>query len=175
MLRQIEWEAQNGPITKNQVLPLTTFFFVHLISVWEPLKKRWFNVLTTYMIIFINFVNVWVLFQNTFFPWISLINLSAVKLQSYSANSDFFTVFLLRFLWNFQNSLFLWSREADFIKNLKVTGWGIVDTLTISSQCIIFTPPLRGIEMEHWLEIDLNIGGKKGVTNIIFWKIFRMY
>ena len=24
-LRQIEWEVQNGPITKNAVLPVTTF------------------------------------------------------------------------------------------------------------------------------------------------------
>ena len=27
MLRQIEWGAQNGPITKNGVLPGTTLFF----------------------------------------------------------------------------------------------------------------------------------------------------
>ena len=27
MFRQIEWEGQNGPITKDGVLPLTTFFF----------------------------------------------------------------------------------------------------------------------------------------------------
>ena len=26
MLRQIEWGVQNGPITKNRVLPVTTFF-----------------------------------------------------------------------------------------------------------------------------------------------------
>ena len=26
ILRQIEWEVQNGPITKNGVLPATTFF-----------------------------------------------------------------------------------------------------------------------------------------------------
>ena len=30
ILRQIEWEVQNGPITKNGVLPATTFFFVSL-------------------------------------------------------------------------------------------------------------------------------------------------
>ena len=27
MLWQIEWVVQNGPITKNRVLPVTTFFF----------------------------------------------------------------------------------------------------------------------------------------------------
>ena len=27
MLRQIEWGVQNGPITKNAVLPVTTKFF----------------------------------------------------------------------------------------------------------------------------------------------------
>ena len=27
MLRQIEWGVQNGPITKNGVLPVATFFF----------------------------------------------------------------------------------------------------------------------------------------------------
>ena len=27
MLRQLEWWLQNGPITKNGVLPVTTFFF----------------------------------------------------------------------------------------------------------------------------------------------------
>ena len=28
MLRQIEWRVQNGPITKNDVLPVTTLFFL---------------------------------------------------------------------------------------------------------------------------------------------------
>ena len=27
MLRQIEWGVQNGPMTRNGVLPLTTLFF----------------------------------------------------------------------------------------------------------------------------------------------------
>ena len=27
MLRQIEWRVQNGPMSKNGVLPVTTFFF----------------------------------------------------------------------------------------------------------------------------------------------------
>ena len=28
MLKQTEWGLQNGPITKNRVLPVTTIFFV---------------------------------------------------------------------------------------------------------------------------------------------------
>ena len=27
MLKQIEWEVENGPITKNRLLALTTLFF----------------------------------------------------------------------------------------------------------------------------------------------------
>ena len=28
MLRQLEWKLQNGPITENEVLPVTTLFFL---------------------------------------------------------------------------------------------------------------------------------------------------
>ena len=37
MLRQIEWGVKDGPIKKNGVLPVTTFFFENLILVEEPL------------------------------------------------------------------------------------------------------------------------------------------
>ena len=40
MLREIAQQLQNGPITKNGVLPVNTFFFGKLISVVAPLKKR---------------------------------------------------------------------------------------------------------------------------------------
>ena len=33
ILTQIEWGVQNGPITKNRVLPVTTFFFENFVSV----------------------------------------------------------------------------------------------------------------------------------------------
>ena len=33
MLRQIEWGGQNGPITKNGVLPVTILFFWNFVSV----------------------------------------------------------------------------------------------------------------------------------------------
>ena len=34
VLRQIEWLVQNGPITKNKGLPVTTlFFFENVVSV----------------------------------------------------------------------------------------------------------------------------------------------
>ena len=39
MLRQTEWQLQNGPITKSGILPLTTLFFGKLFPVLEPLKK----------------------------------------------------------------------------------------------------------------------------------------
>ena len=32
MLRQIEWEVQNGPIRKNEILPVTTLFFLLYFS-----------------------------------------------------------------------------------------------------------------------------------------------
>ena len=31
MLRQTEWGVQNGPITKNGVLPATTLFFSEIL------------------------------------------------------------------------------------------------------------------------------------------------
>ena len=33
MLRRIEWGVQNGPITKNGVLPVTSLFFENFVSV----------------------------------------------------------------------------------------------------------------------------------------------
>ena len=36
MLRKIESKVQNGPITNNRVLPITTFFFYeNFVSVWD--------------------------------------------------------------------------------------------------------------------------------------------
>ena len=39
MLRQMEWGVQNGPLTKNGVLPSNyfVFFFEIFVSVQEPL------------------------------------------------------------------------------------------------------------------------------------------
>ena len=39
MLRQIEWQLQNGPVTKSGVFPVTTLFFWKFFPVLEPLKK----------------------------------------------------------------------------------------------------------------------------------------
>ena len=40
MLRQLEWAVQNGSITENRVLPVTTFFFSeNFVSVEEPIIK----------------------------------------------------------------------------------------------------------------------------------------
>ena len=32
MIKQIEWEVENGPITKNGLLALTTFFFFFKVN-----------------------------------------------------------------------------------------------------------------------------------------------
>ena len=46
MLRQMEWGVQNGPLTKNGVLPSNYFVvFKNFVSVQEPLIESWFDVL----------------------------------------------------------------------------------------------------------------------------------
>ena len=72
MLRQLEWEVQDGPITKNRVLPVTTLFF------W----KFCFSIRTSYKVLIwcTNHLNlhihtlesVGVLFKGAFFLWVSL-------------------------------------------------------------------------------------------------------
>ena len=66
MFRQLEWWVQNGPIPKNGVLPVTTFFFDNFVSVYKPLIKSWFDVLTNEMPIFILYVRDGVLFESAF-------------------------------------------------------------------------------------------------------------
>ena len=63
MLRQIEWKVQNGPITKNRVLPITTFFFEIFVSANEPLIKSRLDVQVTQMLIFVLFVSAGDLFK----------------------------------------------------------------------------------------------------------------
>ena len=46
MLRKIEWEVQNRPITKNWVLPVTTLFSENFVLVWKPLIKSWYSYTT---------------------------------------------------------------------------------------------------------------------------------
>ena len=54
MLKQIEWELQNGSITKNRVLPITILFFqTFCFSLKKTCTKSWFDVSTTQMFIFI--------------------------------------------------------------------------------------------------------------------------
>ena len=57
ILRQIELWVQNGPITKNRVLPVTTLFFGNFFPVLEPLKKSLFDVPATQMSMFVFFVS----------------------------------------------------------------------------------------------------------------------
>ena len=33
MLRQVEWGVENGPMTKNGILPATSLFFKNFVSV----------------------------------------------------------------------------------------------------------------------------------------------
>ena len=40
MLRQIEWQLQNGPITVSGVLPVTTFIFLENLFQFSNLLKR---------------------------------------------------------------------------------------------------------------------------------------
>ena len=37
MLRQIEWRVQNGPITKNGVLPVTALYFLKILFQFKSL------------------------------------------------------------------------------------------------------------------------------------------
>ena len=39
MLRQIEWQLQNGSVTKSGVFPVTNLFFWTFFPVLESLKK----------------------------------------------------------------------------------------------------------------------------------------
>ena len=57
MLRQIQWQLQNGPITKSGVLPVTTYFFGKFSPVLEYLKKSSFDVPAIQMAIFVFFVS----------------------------------------------------------------------------------------------------------------------
>ena len=55
MLKQIEWEVQNGLIAKNRVSSLTNLFFSNFN--FEPLLNSLFNVPVTQMRIVILFVS----------------------------------------------------------------------------------------------------------------------
>ena len=59
----IEWEVQNGPITKKTVLPLIFFFFFWKFDLSIGTS---YNVATTQMFIFILFISALVLFEVRF-------------------------------------------------------------------------------------------------------------
>ena len=40
MLRQMKWYAQNGPIRKNGVLPVTTLFLLKILFRFKNLLQR---------------------------------------------------------------------------------------------------------------------------------------
>ena len=78
MLTQIEWGVQNGPITNNRALPLTTLFFWIKKKNWveEPLINSWFNVPVTKVSIFVLFLGSWILFESEFSLWVPLKDLT---------------------------------------------------------------------------------------------------
>ena len=66
MFMQIEWEVQNGLVTKNGLLPLITYCFKSLIWALEPLIKSCFNVPMVQIYTFILFVSASVLLEGVF-------------------------------------------------------------------------------------------------------------
>ena len=72
MLRQIDWEVQHGPATKNGLLPLTTSFFWKFSFSFRTSYKYWFNILIAQVKIFILFRRALVLFEGIFYLLTSL-------------------------------------------------------------------------------------------------------
>ena len=62
MLRQIEWGVQYGPITKNELLPLTTLLF----KKFTLSLRTSYNVPVAQTYIFVLFVSVSILFEGVF-------------------------------------------------------------------------------------------------------------
>ena len=89
ILRQIKWWLQNGSITKNGVLPVTTLFF------W----KFYFSLRTSYkelicctynpIPVFVLFVSAGVFFDGTFSLWVSLNNVRDVSCFFFSYQFKF--------------------------------------------------------------------------------------
>ena len=106
MLRQIEWWVQNGPITKNGVLPVTTFW------------KFCFSLRTSYkeFIFCTNYPNVhihtfrkrWSFIWLCFFP-VSILNYKKILLMHWIIwhPANFFPVFSLVTFWRKNRSLFV--------------------------------------------------------------------
>ena len=70
ILRQTEWWVWNGPVSKNEVLLVTTLFiWKFCFSLRASNKESWFDVPATQMPIFIVFVSARVLFDSVFFLW----------------------------------------------------------------------------------------------------------
>ena len=67
ILGQVEWGVQNGPITKNRVLPVSTlFYWKFCFSLRTSFTNSSFDVLTTQMSISILFISAGVLFEGVF-------------------------------------------------------------------------------------------------------------
>lgn len=120
MLRQRKWEIQKGPITKNCVLPVTTFsefccstrtFFIH----------SWFDVPITQISMFI--LSTWVLFESAFCLWVSLNLFMLLNFCKASQNFNFLMTFSLNLNekdYGNSNKTFKTFREI-IIQNLQIT------------------------------------------------------
>ena len=104
MLRQIEWGVQNGPITKNGVLPVTSLFFGKFcfsLGTWYK-ELIW---CTNHLNVHIHsFRNRWSFIWGCFFP-VSMLNLSYVNNEEcYKA---IWTVHLVHLLWTWSKKYLL--------------------------------------------------------------------
>ena len=72
MLRQVEWWVQNGPITKNGVLPVTTLFFWKFLFHSRNSYKELIWCTNDPNAHISTFCKRWVLFDDAFSLWVSL-------------------------------------------------------------------------------------------------------
>ena len=82
MLRQIEWGSQNGPITKNRILPVTTLYFLEFCFSLRTSYKEliW---CTNYLNANIHtFVSAGVLFDGVFSLSVSLKQKISTRIQN---------------------------------------------------------------------------------------------
>ena len=72
MLRQKEWWLQNGAITKNRILPLTTLFVRNFCFSLRTSYKKLIWCTATQILIFVLFVSSEDLFDGAFSLWVLL-------------------------------------------------------------------------------------------------------
>ena len=73
MLRKIEWWVQNNPIAKNEVLPVTTLFFLKILFQFKNLLEKLIWCTNAPNIHIHTFRKRWSLPWGCFYLWVSLI------------------------------------------------------------------------------------------------------